>query len=65
MVMPKGHQLNRTFNYVRGEVEIKRLCQRPVRQPGVAPECEDAKESAVKGVTLPRLKFLEGNEGGK
>lgn len=48
----------RTGNYVRTATE-ERLCQRPKRKPGVAPDCEDAQATAPKSVSLPKVTILD------
>lgn len=48
----------RTGNYVRTVTE-ERLCQRPKRKPGVAPDCEDAQATAPKSVSLPKVTILD------
>lgn len=61
---------------VRDHGNSSRLCLRPERKPGVAPDCEDAREDATRNggnystqslaakqrVTLPRLKFMENSK---
>lgn len=59
--LPKVHR-------VASEANVERLEQRPIRVPGVVPDCEDARREAasakgsvrpMKPVTLPRLACLE------
>jgi hypothetical protein len=51
---------------VWSDATARRLCLRPERQPGVAPDCEEAREETPrKRITLPKLKFLECEHGQK
>ena len=64
MGRPKRIRAAANFNSVRRTRPDERLCQRPNRRPGVAPDCEDAREDTPRPVSLPKLGFMERDKNG-